>query len=348
MTGLVHLHNSRRTPAQRKAHSHRRRAKRDDGKGNGMTGTGVKNTQFRWHTNLERVECSHLYGVYMSSSFITPLRYPGGKGRLAAWLTELIKHNGLEEGTYIEPYAGGAGAAMSLLLKGHVRNIVINDADPVIYAFWWSILNDTKSFISKIYNTEVSMENWHRQREIVKKADTKHLTELGFATFFLNRTNRSGIIKGGVIGGQAQKGKYKIDARYNKEKLAQRINKIAIFKDYIDLYNMDAMDLILCDEIEKNENTLVYFDPPYYKKGAQLYANHYKPEDHKKIAEIVKNIKTPWLVTYDNCEEIKELYKDEKRAEFSLHYSTHMNRPEGQELLFYKNLHIKSLPTLKR
>lgn len=284
----------------------------------------------------------------MSSSFITPLRYPGGKGRLAAWLTELIKHNGLEEGTYIEPYAGGAGAAMSLLLKGHVKNIVINDADPVIYAFWWATLNDTESLIKKIYDTQVSIKTWHEQRDIVREADTSQLLKLGFATFFLNRTNRSGIIKGGVIGGQAQAGKYKIDARYNKDKLTQRIRNIAMFKEHIEIHNMDAMDLITSKKIKKNENTLIYLDPPYYKKGAQLYTNYYRPEDHKKIAETVKKVETPWLVTYDNCDEIKDLYKEEKKVEFLLHYSTHTTRPQAKELLFYKNLHIKSLPTLKR
>lgn len=284
----------------------------------------------------------------MADSFVTPLRYPGGKGRLGVWLAELVRHNGLEEGTYIEPYAGGAGAALFLLVNGHVQKIVINDADPVIYAFWWAVLNEHERLIDKIRHTPVTMDSWHRQKEIIEHANTTDLTELGFATFFLNRSNRSGIITGGVIGGQKQTGKYKIDARYHKENLIKRVERIAYHKDKIELYNLDAMKLIAENHIELRNDTLIYLDPPYYNKGSQLYTNFYNPEDHASIAETVKKIKTPWLVTYDNCEEIKELYQDEKSVEFSLHYSTHMARPKATEILFYGNLFIKSVPTLKR
>ena len=228
------------------------------------------------------------------------------------------------------------------------EKIIINDADPVIYAFWWSVKNDTEKLIEKIKATPVNMDVWHEQREIIQKADTKNLTQLGFSTFFLNRTNRSGIIKGGVIGGQKQDGKYKIDARYNKEGLISRIEEISKLKSKIEIHNKDAMDLLSSKEVTIDNNTLVYFDPPYYQKGAQLYKNHYLPEDHKHIAEAVRNISTPWIVTYDNCDEIKNLYKQEKKVEFSLHYSTHIKRPKEKEVLFYGNLHLKSLPSLKR
>ena len=283
-----------------------------------------------------------------SPSFITPLRYPGGKGRLGLWLAELIKHNGLEDGCYVEPYAGGAGAAVYLLLNSHIDRIVINDADPVIYAFWWALLNDTERLVDLILKTPVNMDTWHEQQALVTRDCNADLTATGFATFFLNRTNRSGIIKGGVIGGKDQSGKYKIDARYNVEDLVGRIRKIAKFRDRIKLYGVDAMALLAMDDVGIDNEGLVYLDPPYYNKGSQLYRNHYKPEDHLEIAKTVLDLKTPWLVTYDNCEEINRIYEGASGVEFSIKYSTHLARPKAKEILYYGNLFLNSVPTLKR
>ncbi|WP_421551540.1 DNA adenine methylase [Pseudomonas yamanorum] len=280
-------------------------------------------------------------------SFVTPLRYPGGKGRLGAWLAGLIKHNKLEGGTYVEPYAGGAGAAVYLLVNEFIDNIIINDADPAVFAFWWALLNESDRLVDSIERTPVTMESWYEQREIVASESVDDLGQLGFATFFLNRTNRSGIIKGGVIGGLDQHGKYKIDARFNKVDLISRIRVLAGYRERIQLFNLDAIDL-LTRAVTVNLNSLIYLDPPYYKKGSQLYRNHYKPEDHAAIATMVSSIETPWIVTYDNCAEIHELYKGVEGVEFSLHYSTHLSRPKTQEALFYGNLSLNTMPVMKR
>ncbi len=284
----------------------------------------------------------------MSSSFVTPLRYPGGKGRLGAWLAELIRHNELQNGCYIEPYAGGAVAAMFLLLKGHVKNILINDADPAIHAFWWAVLNENERLLALIKNTPVTMNTWHKQRSIVDNPNGVDLTTLGFATFFMNRTNRSGIISGGVIGGKKQDSTYKLDARYNIEKLCKRIKDIGEMNDAITLCNVDAMTIIEPGFLPNPQNSLIYFDPPYYKKADQLYRNFYNPEDHAEIAERVQALETPWIVTYDNCTEIKDLYQQSSSEEFSLHYSTHLKRPKAKEVLFYNNLELTRAPVLKR
>jgi len=281
-------------------------------------------------------------------SFVTPLRYPGGKGRLGAWLAELLEHNGLTGGLYVEPYAGGAGAAMYLLVNDHVERIAINDIDPVVHAFWWAVLNDTERLVDLVIETPVTMETWHQQREVIATAARHDLTTLGFATFFLNRTNRSGMIKGGVIGGQKQAGKYLIDARYKKEQLAERIARIGAMRDRIQLFNVDALELLRCPELDLNNRSLVYLDPPYYEKGSQLYRNHYKPDDHQEIAQTVIAIKTPWLVTYDNCDEIKALYSEAHGVEFSLHYSTNMLRPKATEAMFYGNIDIHTSPKMRR
>ena len=221
--------------------------------------------------------------------FYSPLRYPGGKNKLAKFIVSICKQNNVS-GHYVEPYAGGASVALHLLFNGHVKEITINDYDKAIYAFWYSVIYDTDNFCRKIKNVEVTLNNWRKQKKIQDNKDKeKNLLKLGFSTFFLNRTNYSGIIDGGMIGGVSQKSEYKIDCRFNKEELINRIKFIAIHKKYIHLKNMDALDLVR--EVNKNKNTIFYFDPPYYLKGPSLYMNHYSHEDHEKVSREIKKIK---------------------------------------------------------
>lgn len=281
-------------------------------------------------------------------SFLTPLRYPGGKGRLGPWIAELLRHNGISGGWYVEPYAGGCGAALYLLTHGYVDRIVINDADPVIFAFWKAVTEQTDELIAKIKSTRVSMTAWRRQREVLANASDHTRLDVAFATFFLNRTNRSGILSGGVIGGKSQLGEWKLGARYNKDDLTKRIHAIGKLSKRIDVYGYDAMDLLDQVESELPPKSLIYLDPPYFQKGAQLYRNFYHPEDHAAIAKRVSQLATPVIVTYDNAPEISALYQAFDQVEFSLQYSTHEARPRATELLIYKNLTLQSVPQLTR
>ena len=277
---------------------------------------------------------------------ITPLRYPGGKAKLAPWLSDLIHHNNIDGGHYIEPYAGGAGAALYLLMTETVEKIVVNDLDPAIYSFWWAVLYDTKWLINKINNTPINMDEWRFQKEVINNIPQASKSEIGFATFFLNRTNMSGIIKAGVIGGKDQNGVYKMDARYNKLNLIERIKSISSYKKRIKLYNLDAIAFLKKVVCNLPDKKMVYLDPPYYVKGSQLYRNHYTHDDHSLIAEEIKKISCPWLVTYDNCNEIKSLYSDVDGIEFPLRYSTHKSRVVTTETMFYKNLSLHEKPNL--
>ena len=271
--------------------------------------------------------------------FYSPLRYPGGKSRLAKFIAKVCVDNNIN-GHYVEPYAGGASVALYLLIEGYIKKITINDKDKSIYSFWYSVLYRTDEFCNLIENTEINIENWKKQKEIQKNKDQeKDLLKLGFSTFFLNRTNRSGIINAGPIGGKEQNGNYKIDARFNKQKLISRIRKIAKYKDRIILKNFDAIDLI--KEIQNqssNKNTIFYFDPPYYLKGPGLYMNAYKEDDHKKIAEEIKKIKNiRWIVSYDNTPEIIKLYNWVKnKFEFDLTHFAFKTK-KGKEVLFVSN-----------
>lgn len=281
-------------------------------------------------------------------SFLTPLRYPGGKGRMGPWIAELLRHNQISGGCYVEPYAGGCGAAIFLLTHGYVDRIIINDADPVIFSFWKAVTEQSDELIAKIKSTRVSMTAWRLQREVLANAAEHSQLDVAFAAFFLNRTNRSGILAGGVIGGKNQSGAWKLGARYNKEDLTERIRAIGKLSKRIKVYGLDALALL--DEIEPTlpKKTLIYLDPPYFQKGAQLYRNFYEPKDHAAIAQRVSKLKVPVIVTYDNAKEIDNLYSDFGQVKFNLKYSTHLARPEATELLIYKNIKLHSVPELTR
>ena len=270
-------------------------------------------------------------------NFYSPLRYPGGKNKLAKFIALICEKNNIN-GHYVEPYAGGASVALYLLINDYVKEITINDLDRGIYAFWFSVLSDTERFCRKIKNTEITLENWEKFKMIHSNSKNVDLFDLGFATFFLNRVNRSGIIDGGIIGGKEQKGKYKIDCRFNKKDLIDRIRLIASYKKNINLYNIDALKLI--EKIQKksiSKNTIFYFDPPYYLKGPSLYMSHYKKEDHSLVGQEIQKIKnSKWIVSYDNVPEIKKLYADFKKREYSFSHVAYEIR-EGKEILFFSN-----------
>lgn len=267
----------------------------------------------------------------------SPLRYPGGKNKLSAFIAKICIDNKVN-GHYIEPYCGGAAVALFLLLEGFVKKITINDKDRAIYAFWYSVLNHTEDFCNLIQNAELSVTEWRRQKEIQTNKKNPDLVELGFSTFYLNRTNRSGIINAGVIGGINQNGDYLMDCRFNKENLIERIKNISVKKKQIKLYNLDAIELI--NKIEKNkvkQNTVFYFDPPYYLKASSLYMNHYEISNHKKVSDKIKSINgIRWIVSYDNVPEIQTLYSECAKKEFSIKHTAYEIR-EGKEILFLSN-----------
>lgn len=267
----------------------------------------------------------------------SPLRYPGGKNKLNKYVNELITIKKLNNSIYVEPFCGGAAVALSLLINGHVKNIIINDFDRSIYAFWYSVLNYTNELCELIMNTEINIKEWNQQKEIQDRKNSEDLLTLGFSTLFLNRTNRSGIIKAGVIGGKEQKGEYKLDCRFNKADLINKIRLISKYRDNIKLFNLDAG--LLIDNIINNQKRklFIFFDPPYYKQGSNLYTNFYTHKDHVSLANKIKAIKYhSWILTYDNQKEIKDMYKGFKKEMYKLNYSVE-KKYKGDEVIFYSN-----------
>lgn len=261
----------------------------------------------------------------------SPLRYPGGKATLAGFFESTIKALDLYKPTYIEPFAGGAGAGIELLLKGVVGRVVINDLDPAIHACWKAMVKDSDAFLRQLDRTPLTIEEWKKQREIYRRRHDENMDALalGFATFYLNRTSRSGVLGAGVIGGFAQAGRYKIDARYNKQALRGRIEKLAELSGKICVTKQDGA--VRLREYLPKENVFAYVDPPYVEKGSSLYMSAFNEADHRALAEVLNNnASTNWVLTYDVADLITSLYANRDVSEFRLLYSAHLRGAKDQ------------------
>ena len=269
--------------------------------------------------------------------FYSPLRYPGGKGKLAPFMEYMIDQQGHRGGTYIEPFAGGAGIAIELLLRNVVSNIVINDYDKCVWSFWRAVLTETDRFLEELNNVSISIDEWYRQRDICHNNNNRYSFELGFAAFYMNRANRSGIIKGGVVGGIDQSGKWKIDARFKKPELIHRIEEIGKRKKDIHLYNKDINSFVVRYVPKYEDNAFIYFDPPYFQKGEQLYMNYFRLEDHQRIEKAIREkVKCDWIITYDFAREIENIYKEYNMSLYDLNYSV-SSKCKASELIIFKD-----------
>lgn len=269
----------------------------------------------------------------------SPFRYPGGKQVLAGVLARILRLNDAQGGTYVEPYAGGAGAAVSLLLGEHVDSIMINDADRNLYACWRAMLDQTDAFIERIHKVPITIKEWRRQRDIYRSPGRRSYLELGFATFFLNRCNRSGIIgNGGPIGGIKQHGPWKLGARFNRDDLERRIRQISLYKERISVSGLDAIEFLKkkVATLGSSRRPFIYLDPPYFEKGQGLYLNAYEPKHHAELARyVVSKLTMPWVMSYDNVPEIARLYRGLRRVPFRLDY-TARERRRGSEVMIVK------------
>ena len=247
-------------------------------------------------------------------------------------LAQIRKLNGLKNHAVAEPFAGGAGASLSLLYLEETKKIFINDADPAIYDFWWSLVNKPERFLDYLSNAKVTIEEWHLQRDIYKNPSRVSRVRRGFATFFLNRCNRSGIIvKAGPIGGRNQNGKWKLDARFNKENLKRRCGKVSEYRDRINVSCHDGIEFF--DKVD-SDTTMFFIDPPYFEKGPTLYLDCLEEGYHQALADCLKAMEDKaWVLTYDDCPEIRAMYKEWAYVRpYSLPYTANSRR-YGKEVL---------------
>lgn len=283
--------------------------------------------------------------MQITNKSVSPLRYPGGKTKLAPFLSHTILINQIKNPIFCEPFAGGAGLSLKLLLEGKIERIILNDVDQGIYSFWYAVFFDMQRLIDKITEIEVSLEERERCKKVLFECSNSGKTsgynfDLGFATFFLNRVNVSGIIKGGAIGGIKQEGKFKIDSRFGKTGLIAKILKLAEFRDKVRLFNLDVIEFInsvlLCDDaVGRKDDLFIFLDPPYFRQGKTLYSEFYRAEDHFCLASIIKKKLSDfyWVLTYDNESFIFDLYQNFNPKRFSLQYSANA-KITATELMF--------------
>lgn len=267
----------------------------------------------------------------------SPLRYPGGKTQLAPFVIDLARANNLYGGVYAEPFAGGAGIAWRLLLNGDMTEVWLNDIDPALFAFWQTVVHNPDPLCERVLKTALTMEEWHRQRVTLADEQSSRL-DLAFAVLFLNRTNRSGILKGGVIGGLDQTGNYKLDCRFNKEALINKIQRIHIYREVIHISRLDAKECLLNWDKRFPPKALLNIDPPYYRQGRDLYLSFYGPSDHRNLAQVISNLESPWMLTYDDEPEIERLYAGTPLYRKSLIYYAQVKRRASELLILSPKL----------
>lgn len=253
---------------------------------------------------------------------LSPLRYPGGKSKIYNKVQNLIEFNALGDKTYVEPFAGGFGIGIRLLCDDIVQSAVLNDFDLHIYHFWYSVLHHTEDLLKRIMDTPITIQEREKQKVVYRDRAADEVSD-GFATLFLNRVNFSGIIQGGPIGGLSQNGAYKLDCRFNKSEIVKKIKRIALLKNRIQLYNCDASELITVHLHNTICTSFLNIDPPYVKKGPRLYANYFKEEDHRNLERIITEYlgQTQWIVTYDDCDLIRDTYKHYHITEYGIQHN---------------------------
>ncbi len=277
----------------------------------------------------------------------TPLRYPGGKTQLSPFVCDLLRENSLQQCVYSEPFAGGAGIACRLLLDGAISEAWINDIDPAIYAFWFSVLNLTDELCELVQKSPVNISEWYKQKKIYAE-ERNSVLDLGFATLFLNRTNRSGILKGGVIGGVNQTGKYLIDCRFGRDELIRKIRRIALYKEQIHLTCIDAREYVSSELRKLPRHSLVNIDPPYYRAGPDLYTNAYVHLDHVLLAKEVRRMSHNWMMTYDDVPEVSAMYAGFRQFRKTLTYYAQVKRTAAELLILSDSLVAPSALTTVR
>lgn len=267
-------------------------------------------------------------------AFLSPLRYPGGKGLLLKFVEKVLNQNVPRNATYVEPFAGGAGVALGLLKSKTVERAVIGDADPRIAAFWRAITQHHFEFVERVQQCNVNIDTWHKQADVVATG-AENDVELGFATFFLNRTNHSGVIDARPIGGLAQEGPWPLDCRFNKPNLIERLKTVHSLAGQIVVHEGDGVELVADAASDFDEPVFIYADPPYLTKSADLYLDTMTYKRHEELADTLRTCNAPWIVSYDVDDRVlNDLYPDARILQFGLRHSARRSHI-GSELMAF-------------
>jgi DNA adenine methylase len=245
---------------------------------------------------------------------------------------------------YVEPFAGGAGVGLRLLFDEYADEIVLNDLNAGIAAFWHCVFGEASALLERIEASEATVEEWRRQHAVYHQDDAS-TAELGFATFFLNRTNRSGILDARPIGGLEQTGKWKIGARYDKDMLGKRIRRLASYSSRVTVRDDDGI-AFLKDQLTRDD-VFVYADPPYLVHGDDLYLDTFTWQDHGRLAALLGAHDGGWVLTYDADDRILDpLYPGLRCARFATSHTAAIQHVGDEYAVFARNLEVGSIDQL--
>jgi len=273
-----------------------------------------------------------------TASILSPLRYPGGKRRLAGYIAATIRLNGLRPKLFVEPFAGGASVALQLLNDGLVESIALGEKDPLLAGFWKTVFTDHEWLIEKLRDTEPTLTNWDRFKNGQHRTDRQR----ALACIFLNRTSFSGIIapSAGPLGGRTQQSAYPIGCRYTVELITRRITQAAQLAERVLFVNhgdwRHTVWRVKARRYQPNE-VLYYFDPPFYYKANDLYRFFFDAANHRKLHDALGALGQPWLLSYDAAKPIIEMYRQNgigpKRVELLYSAANSGELTEMQELI---------------
>jgi DNA adenine methylase len=278
-----------------------------------------------------------VYGTFVpwcTRSDVSPLRYPGGKRKLAPFIADLITRAGLDVDLLVEPFAGGSAVAISLLESRHVRSIALADADPLIASFWKVVFSrNAECLADMVCSTGVSLIEWRQQKELEPRSDLA----AAFKCLFLNRTSFSGALmsRTGPIGGIAQDGPYKIGCRFNQQKIAQRIMELNGLAPQVRFVRNESYRRTIAAVArtrlasEAPERILWYLDPPFFEKADRLYRFSFTEAQHERLSEDIDTLPGHWLLSYDDHPDARRLYRDNRGcARVNLHYNARIDTSE--------------------
>jgi len=283
--------------------------------------------------------------VSTSNKITSPLRYPGSKATFLKVVLEFIEVHGLKGREIVEPYAGSGIVSLSLVAKNLVSHATLVERDPLLYSFWKAVFEHTDALLSSIEEINVNMDTWHELRVLLKHKipEDKLIPDLALACLFFNRTNFSGVLHSGPIGGKNQSSDYKLDCRFNKKDIISRIRQISSLRDGVSVKFGDALEFLQKANIQNNEKRFFYVDPPYFKQGRKLYRYYYKVIDHKRLYDILSVATFPWLLSYDKHEFIELLYDGFPQVHQSFRYMS--RTPKNENELVVTNMVIPVLDT---
>lgn len=270
---------------------------------------------------------------------LSPLRYPGGKSDFIKTAIQIVKDNNLSAMSMVEPYAGSAAISLGLIEAGIISHTTLVERDPLIYSFWKAVFEHTDDLVAAFLELPITLDTWESFKPFlnIKEPLPDQIVKLGLAGLFFNRTNFSGILNAGPIGGKGQKSAYPIDCRTNKKELISRIRKIASFSKQVNTEFGDAVEII--KRYKDQENLFFYLDPPYFVKGESLYRYFYKLKEHKELARALINARFSWLLSYDDHHVIEFLYEDFYVKRHAFQYSA--GSPKNHSELLISSFEIE-------